>query len=401
MKEVESEKDCLAWFMYSVSTAMSTSSVEETEMKDLRSNSPPPLDLPPVFSVGGLHPRNQRIDLFKCLAIYSVTFLHIKSGVWDQPVTALSRYAVPYFFLASGYFAFGKRPKQLLRQAGRAALMWAGAVGLVLLLCAAMILRHPSWSVWSYIVGQLTPQAAREWLIGQVMPFPYAYHIWYTGALPILYLIWSGIAAIAGSENVPYRHLAVVSCVLLAAHFTLSEGRGMQEEIPVNAIFLRNVWMGGLPFFALGAWMHQDQEAITARLTPGLAIAGVAGGSLLALGEQYWAGVVDLYLGSSIAAVFLLAAVLRWPTVKHPRLTKPLCFCGRELTFLIYAVHVPLHSALFIEWQSSPLFQWGAAHLWTVPWIMAVLSTLAAISFWYLRQAGRMVFRRQRPHLKR
>ena len=123
MKEVESEKGCLAWFMYSVSTAMSTSSVEETEMKDLRSNSPPPLDLPPVFSVGGLHPRNQRIDLFKCLAIYSVTFLHIKSGVWDQPVTALSRYAVPYFFLVSGYFAFGKRPKQLLRQAGRAALM--------------------------------------------------------------------------------------------------------------------------------------------------------------------------------------------------------------------------------------------------------------------------------------
>ena len=92
---------------------------------------------------------------------------------------------------------------------------------------------------------------------------------------------------------------------------------------------------------------------------------------------------------------------MRWPTVKHPRLTKPLCFCGRELTFLIYAVHVPLHSTLFIEWQSSPLFQWGAAHLWTVPWIMAVLSTLAAISFRYLRQAGRMVFRRQRPHLKR
>ena len=37
--------------------------------------------------------RNQRMDLFKCLAIYCVVFLHIKSGVqsWDWTVTALTR----------------------------------------------------------------------------------------------------------------------------------------------------------------------------------------------------------------------------------------------------------------------------------------------------------------------
>ena len=143
--------------------------------------------------------RNKRMDLFKCLAIYSVVFLHIKSGVqsWDWTVTALTRWAVPCFFLVSGYFAWEKRPGRLLRQAGRSALMWAAALGLVLALCAAMILRHPGWSVWEYIRGQLTGQALRELLIGQVVPYPYAYHIWYIGALPLLYLIGSGLSALA------------------------------------------------------------------------------------------------------------------------------------------------------------------------------------------------------------
>ena len=346
--------------------------------------------------------RNKRMDLFKCLAIYSVVFLHIKSGVqsWDWTVTALTRWAVPYFFLVSGYFAWEKRPGRLLRQAGRSALMWAAALGLVLALCAAMILRHPGWSVWEYIRGQLTGQALRELLIGQVVPYPYAYHIWYIGALPLLYLIWSGLSALAArlGGRLPYRPLALLSCGLLALHFCLSEGMGMLGREPLSPLLLRNAWLDGFSFFALGAWMHHDREKLRALARPAPAAVLLLGSLLLTLEEQRLAGMVDLFFGSALTAVLLMVLAIGRPEVGEGPLRRAACWCGGRLTFLIYALHVPLHSALFIEWQGGPAILWGANHPRQVPFAIAALSTGLAVLLWLLARGGKAWARGRLPH---
>lgn len=345
--------------------------------------------------------RNQRMDLFKCLAIYCVVFLHIKSGVqsWDWTVTALTRWAVPYFFLVSGYFAWGKPPGRLLRQAGRAALMWAAALGLVLALCAGMILRHPGWSVWEYIRGQLTGQALRELLIGQVVPFPYAYHIWYIGALPLLYLLWGAISALAVrlGREVPCRLLAGLSCALLALHFCLSEGLGMLGREPVSPLLLRSAWLDGFPFFALGAWMRRDRERLRALARPVPAAVLLLGSLLLTLGEQRLAGMVDLFFGSAVTAALLMVLAVGWPEVGRGPLRRAACWCGGRLTFLIYAIHVPLHGALFIEWQGGPAILWGTNHPRQVPFAIAALSTGLAVLLWLLARGGKAWARRLRP----
>lgn len=346
--------------------------------------------------------RNKRMDLFKCLAIYSVVFLHIKSGVqsWDWTVTALTRWAVPYFFLVSGYFAWEKRPGRLLRQAGRSALMWAAALGLVLALCAAMILRHPGWSVWEYIRGQLTGQALRELLIGQVVPYPYAYHIWYIGALPLLYLIWSGLSALAArlGGRLPYRPLALLSCGLLALHFCLSEGMGMLGREPLSPLLLRNAWLDGFPFFALGAWMHHDREKLRALARPAPAAVLLLSSLLLTLEEQRLAGMVDLFFGSALTAVLLMVLAIGRPEVGEGPLRRAACWCGGRLTFLIYALHVPLHSALFIEWQGGPAILWGANHPRQVPFAIAALSTGLAVLLWLLARGGKAWVRGSLSH---
>ena len=134
--------------------------------------------------------RNQRIDLLKCAAIFSVVFLHIKSGLWDWPVTCLTRFAVPCFFLIAGYYAYGQGEGKLLRRAWHTFLLWLAGVGVAAALWAGMILRHPGWSLWPAFWDQIRLGSWLKLLVYQEVPFAYSYHLWFIGSMPLLYLAW-------------------------------------------------------------------------------------------------------------------------------------------------------------------------------------------------------------------
>ena len=66
----------------------------------------------------GISRRNQRLDLFRCIAVYSVIFLHVPfPGRIGVAINCLARFAVPLFFLSAGYFSWGKPAEVLLRRA--------------------------------------------------------------------------------------------------------------------------------------------------------------------------------------------------------------------------------------------------------------------------------------------
>ena len=65
---------------------------------------------------------------------------------------------------------------------------------------------------------------------------------------------------------------------------------------------------------------------------------------------------------------------------------------------MIYALHVPLHSALFIEWQGGPAILWGANHPRQVPFAIAALSTGLAVLLWLLARGGKAWARGSLPH---
>lgn len=342
--------------------------------------------------------RNGKIDLLKCVAIYSVVFLHIKSGVWDQLGAAVFRYAVPYFFMVSGYFAYGQGEKKLLRRALHALLLWLAAFGLVLGLCAAIVWRNPGWSAWDYISGQFTREATLTMLLTQSVPFPYAYHIWYIGALPILYLLWWVVTAVCSRAGRAIKPSALgwLGCGLLGIHLALSEGLPLLGHAPVDATLLRNVWLDGLPFFLLGLWLRGDQYRAVDRLSGKLIAGGIVLGNLLALWEQYIFGARDLFLGTVLTAVLLMVAALKRPQVSQGPLSRAACFCGRALTFSIYAIHVPLYS-FFYEWQGVPAFRWVIEHRLAAPFVIAALSTVGALAVYGAKNAIRRAARQTAP----
>jgi len=228
---------------------------------------------------------NDKLDLWKCVAIYSVIFIHILlPGQIGVAVNCLARFAVPLFFLSAGFFSWRSPPRVLARRTVRTA-------GLLLFACLALLslgcamARHGGASMGAYLLGRFTWANAASLVLWQLFPLPYSWPLWFLAALLMIYLMWWGLTALLRGR-LPHRLLAVLALGLLAVHLVLGEGRSLQG-LAVDSVRIRNVWLDGLPFFLLGTWMGSQRERIEA-LRPGWLWLGAAAGSLLALWENSW-----------------------------------------------------------------------------------------------------------------
>lgn len=106
---------------------------------------------------------------------------------------------------------------------------------------------------------------------------------------------------------------------------------------------------------------------------------------------------MDLQLGAILAALLLMVVVVRTPEVNSPFLRKTACFCGKNLTFFIFAFHIPLYGVMK-EWRETvPAFAWALDRSWLLPFLIAAASTLLAVMFYGLSRGLQKNRRSERP----
>ena len=319
--------------------------------------------------------RNQRMDLYKGIAIYAVITIHVLfPGSFGSGVRALSRFAVPFFFLTAGYFNLGAGTPALLRRAGRTAkqLVWASLP--YLLLGMILALRQGiSLSLWLRPLFSL--KTLGDFIQFHTIPFPYAWQLWFLGALLMVYLLWWAISTLSEAlgKSFPYDGLALLSLAILALHLILGEGFGLMGK-EINNQILRNAMLDGFPFFALGSWAAWRRREIKAMSVPWHWL--VLAGGLLSLAEAKLAGRQELYLGTLILLTGLMGRCIRYRRAPGGVVSRALQFCGQELTLPIFVLHM-LVLALIRE---APFLSWLNQLTWLLPLAVAVLSTLAALA---------------------
>ena len=180
---------------------------------------------------------NDKLDLWKCVAIYSVIFIHILlPGQIGVAVNCLARFAVPLFFLSAGFFSWRSPPRVLARQTVRTA-------GLLLFACLALLglgcamAKHGGASMGAYLLGRFTWANAASLVLWQLFPLPYSWPLWFLAALLMIYLMWWGLTALL-LGRLPHRLLAVLALGLLAVHLVLGEGRSLQG-LAVDSVRIR------------------------------------------------------------------------------------------------------------------------------------------------------------------
>lgn len=330
---------------------------------------------------------NDKLDLFKCIAIYAVVLAHIPlPGQFGWALCALAKFSVVLFFLTAGYFSYEKSPAVLARRAVKTGwLLLLTSVGLLIFGCVLAV--RQGMTVPAYLQGRMDPFFLKEIVLYQLLPFPYSWPMWYLTSQFVVYLLWVVLAWAAKKlgRSLPYNLLALLAVALLAFHMYHVEWQVLTGGTAWESKLVRNAWLDGLPFFALGAWFGRHRVRIQSLPVKPLWVAAALCVGLTLL-EFSRVGVIDVLLGSTLLALVLMAIALASPQVKSPLLRRTACFCGRDLTFYIYVLHVPLYG-IIQEWQGQvAAFAWLAERRCVTTPLIAVLSTLLAVAFYQLSQ---------------
>lgn len=343
--------------------------------------------------------RNQRLDLYRCIAVYGIVFIHIMfPGNFGVSINCVARFGVALFFLSAGYFSFDKAAPALLRR------MWH-TVGLLILACIPpagidlLQFVRSGGSILGFIRGVVTLANIKQLLTIQVLPFVYAGPLWFLASLIVCYLVWWLLTLVFQGKRLPYPLLAAAAAAALAVHFWLGEGHFFRGLPSPYYLYLRNAWLFGLPFFALGAWMHSREDRLRAAARPWAVYGLLALGALLALWERWITDFFDLNLGIILMALSAMTASICWPELKHQNPLARLLVRGGTITFSVYVLHLPMMFVVdviagrlsFLSWLCLP---------WLRPLSVAAATTVLALVLLYLRRAGSVLFLNKKKNQK-
>ena len=318
--------------------------------------------------------RNQRMDLYKGIAIYCVISIHVLfPGSFGSGIRALARFAVPFFFLTAGYFNFNASTRSLGRRAART-LKQLILSSLPYLLLGCILAAKAGTSVSEWLKDFWDIRYLEEFFQFHTVPFPYAWQLWFLGALLAVYLLWWAFHTLAHAAGrpFPYDAAAIIAAALLLLHLVLGEGFGLLGRETDNRL-LRNALLDGLPFFALGSWAAWRRRDIKAANIPWHYL--ILGGAALSLLEAKLAGKQEMYLGTLILLVGLMGRCIRYRRAPGGKLSQALQFCGQELTLPIFIVHMLVLAAI----REIPALAWLNDLSWILPPVVAALSTLIAL----------------------
>lgn len=307
--------------------------------------------------------KNQSISLIKGIACICVVFIHCQfPGKFGEFMVALGRFAVPFFALVTGYFAYfadrnigiivaQKRLKDIIR--------------LTIISSAICILFN---SVTSHISGgaeTLDLKTIIVFILFNRASF-LSSAMWYLFALIYVYILW--INALKLQKE---KYLVKIAPVLLIINIFSTEVLRLPWYVSGNFLFTV------FPFFAIGNYLHSKKIKATKRI-----VVVFLAANILLLIEYIFFGASFLYVGSAIEAISLLVIAENDGIVRNStnKLVKGLCYLGERLSMMIYVVHCGIISIIMALIEKYNVKIWG----WILPLLVLLISVLVALICVYI-----------------
>lgn len=323
---------------------------------------------------------NTLLYSFEGAACISVIFIHCMFPSWAGVIVCgLARFAVPLFFLVSGYYLrkdaaqdaqVRRRAKQKAERLGKL-LGWAVLLYLLWSLLRSF-LQGGSAAVTAKLLEVFAPrQLAATVLLGDFTPI--GGHLWFLAALLVCY----EIVAHTGLERLE-KNGGKLAVSLLAVHVI---GRMLCAVLSVDRLlgipvylWFRNWLFMGMPFLLLGNWFRSRQEPLEQRFRSRTLIGMFSLGVVLTLAETVLVAAFtgddrELYLGTflMVFSLFLLA----W---KEPQRVRENFFSriGKNDLLEVYLLHLWVAEALNLFLAKTGLHIVGIG--WLKPFLVLLLS---------------------------
>lgn len=277
--------------------------------------------------------RNKCLDAFKGIACIAVVLLHVRipfTGV-DNIVQSMARFAVPLFFMVSGYYCYyddiaimqkklPQKIKHIFKICIASLLYW---VVIKFMICLFGMSEHGiaetfsamfTWqSIVDFIVFNADPVINILWFVFALL---YTYIIVYifTRFKKINILIYS----------VPF---------LLVVHF-LFGNIAYKIGVAIDSVIIRNCWFMGIPLFMIGYLLRKNSGSVSAKAARNLIFIGFA---VAVLEWMFIGGRQQMYIGSIITAAAMIVYSEYYPAKVFSKL---LCEVGNKYSLFIYVTHL-------------------------------------------------------------
>ena len=281
------------------------------------------------------------------IAACFVVFIHVPFPDYlGQAVDCIARFAVPFFFAVSGYYSYGIGPGKIKKRVVR--LLKLHLVTAILCLVTGSTILYFSGgtgvSVLAYLGDAALPSLYQltQWMVLQINP--YGGQLWYLSSLLLCYLLLWGYAAFWEGERQDNRPMYYASICLLAGCLTISNLLRVDDVVLPYRTYT-NGWLTGIPMFALGIFLHEQEERLVAKfaLTSRRLCLIMAGGFLLSLIQGFGGFETNLPMGIFLVVPALLLFLVRNPGL--PVRSRPVQkFISRfgVVSTVVYILHYPI-----------------------------------------------------------
>lgn len=285
--------------------------------------------------------RNQYLNYWKGIACFGVVFVHTRFPVeqLDGVLQTMFRFAVPLFFMVSGYFCYGEDRAQVEKKlpAKIKRIFWINLGG-----CFYYFIMQMAIAAFGDSHGDRADVIERfrlmfnrekmvEWLVFNQDPFVNI--MWFTSALLYCYiLIW-----IINHFNL-YKMSYGLIPVLIIIHLLVGNVPAL-FGVEIYKVYYRNFLLFGLSFILLGNWLHKNQECVLEKIAIEKCKLLLLVGVILGMGEWFLVGRREMYIGTLLVVISIFLLALHQPEKKENSvLTK----IGEKYSLFIYIVHYSL-----------------------------------------------------------
>ncbi|MBQ7134399.1 MAG: acyltransferase [Ruminococcus sp.] len=316
----------------------------------------------------GISKRNTTLDAFKLLAAYMVVFIHNNlCGNVGVAVDAIARFAVPLFFVSSGFFCYNNDADKIKKK----------MIHIVKLFLFATLFYHCMNILLFVAQGQF--EQIKDYFIGcfeirTMLKFlllnkpESSTHLWF-----LLALIYSyAIQLLVVKVKVPNKLVYMLSGCALVLHLILGEGL-LVFGIALPIGLVRNFLLFGYPFFVFGMLMRRYSEKMVLIKGAVLSILLIVGIVESVMSSLFF-GKNEMYVGTVLTVFSIVVFALKYPSIRCLQKLEPLCMCGTY----IYIFHQMVGKSINIACKLAGVDTTTTLYLDIKPFAVCIISTVFA-----------------------
>ena len=330
--------------------------------------------------------RNHTLNYLKVLASFCVVMLHCGfPGIAGKLIYGPARFAVPFFFMVSGYYVYSEDREKVINRLPR-------KIKHIVLLLIKTELIYLIWYITQNAIGggwesveiwffnTFSVSKLIRFLIFQTTPIGDV--SWFLVALLICYLVTYGIAYF----NL-WRTTVVFIPILLGVNIFLG------EIVPFWGIdtqwyWCSNFWMMGFPFYAMGYWIKRNQNSFGNRCTARNTALVVMISMLLITVERVLTKASQIFIGNIPLVMILFMFCIKYPY----RLSKnqTIDSIADKYSFSIYILHPIIRDIYSKAFEVLGLGS-NMVILWIRPIAVFLLSLICAYVFKFVFEKRKII----------